>query len=120
MNKILVADDVHDLADSLSMFLNLTGYDTRTAYDGLQAVDAANDDRPDVVILDLNMPIMDGFEAARAIRDRYPSPPPVLVAVSALSVNSVKQRLDDCGFDHFLAKPADVEKLLAIVGAAGT
>ncbi len=115
MNKIIVADDVHDLADSLTMLLRLTGYETRTAYNGLQAVSAANADRPDVVILDLNMPLMDGFQAARAIRDRYPSPPPVLVAVSALSGNSVKKRLDDCGFDHFLTKPADVEKLLTII-----
>ena len=118
MNKIIVADDVHDLADSLALLLSLTGYETRTAYNGLQAVSAADAERPDVVILDLNMPVMDGFEAARAIRDRYPSPPPVLVAVSAIDGNSVKQRLDGSGFDHFLTKPTDVDELLSIIDSA--
>ena len=119
MNKVIVVDDVRDLADSLAMLLTLTGHPTRTAYNGLEAVQAAAAERPDVVILDLNMPVMDGFRAAREIRDRYPSPPPVLVAVSAISANSVQKRLDDCGFDHFLTKPADVEALLAIVDQAG-
>ena len=115
MNKILVVDDVHDLADSLAMLLTLHGYPTRTAYNGLEAVRAAAAERPDVVVLDLNMPVMDGFRAAREIRDRYQSPPPIIVAVSALTSNSVQQRLDDCGFDHFLPKPADFEKLMAII-----
>lgn len=119
MTTVIVADDVRDLADSLATLLTLTGHATRTAYNGLEAVKAATAERPDVVILDLNMPVMDGFQAARQIRDRYPSQPPVIVAVSALSVNSVKKRLDDCGFDHFLTKPADIEQLLAIVDHAG-
>lgn len=119
MNKVIVVDDVHDLADSLAMLLTLTGHPTRTAYNGLEAVDAARAERPDVVILDLNMPVMDGFDAAREIRERYPSPPPVLVAVSAVSDDSVREKLDDCGFDHFLTKPTDVDKLLAIVDDAG-
>ena len=119
MNKVIVVDDVHDLTDSLAMLLTLTGHPTRTAYNGREAVAAAAAERPDVVILDLNMPVMDGFHAAREIRDRYPSPPPVLVAVSALSVNSVQQRLDDCGFDHFLTKPANIDTLLTIVDRAG-
>ena len=118
MNKVIVVDDAHDLADSLATLLTLSGHATRTAYNGLEAVIAAAEDRPDVVILDLNMPVMDGFTAARKIRDRYPAPPPVLVAVSALGANSVQQRLDDCGFDHFLTKPTDIDRLLFIVDQA--
>ena len=118
MSKVIVVDDVHDLADSLATLLTLSGHATRTAYNGLEAVIAAAEERPDVVILDLNMPVMDGFTAARKIRDRYPAQPPVLVAVSALSANSVQQRLDDCGFDHFLTKPPDIDRLLSIVDEA--
>ena len=119
MNKVIVVDDVHDLADSLAMLLTLTGHPTRTAYNGLEAVAAAAAERPDVVILDLDMPVMDGFDAAREIRVRYPSPTPVLVAVSASSDDGLQDKLDDCGFDHFLIKPADVDRLLAIVDDAG-
>lgn len=115
MNKVIVVDDVHDLADSLAMMLTLTGHETRTAYNGLEAVIAARAERPDVVILDLDMPVMDGFQAAREIRARYPSPPPMLVAVSALEGNGVKARLADCGFDHFLTKPADFDRLLSMI-----
>jgi CheY-like chemotaxis protein len=115
MNKVLVVDDVHDLAESLTLLMTLTGHPACTAYNGLEAVAAARRERPDIVILDLNMPVMDGFQAARQIRDLYPTPPPVLIAVSALSINSVQQRLDDCGFDHFLGKPTDIDALLALV-----
>ena len=87
--------------------------------DRLEAVIAAKAERPDVVVLDLNMPVMDGFRAAREIRDHYLAPPPVLVAASALSANSVQQRLDECGFDYFLTKPADIDRLLSIVEQAG-
>jgi CheY-like chemotaxis protein len=119
MSNIIVVDDVHDLADSLAMFLTLKGHQVRTAYNGLEAVIAAKAERPDVVVLDLNMPVMDGFRAAREIRDRYRAPPPVLVAASALSANSVQPRLDECGFDYFLTKPADIDRLLSIVEQAG-
>lgn len=65
VKKILVVDDVHEVADCTAELLGLLGYEVRTAYDGQQAVEAARQQRPDVVLLDLNMPVLDGFEAAR-------------------------------------------------------
>ena len=120
MKSILVVDDSHDLANTTSMLLGLLGYETRTAYNGREAVDAANDERPDVVLLDLNMPVLDGFEAAREIRSRYPSPPPLIVAVSALAGPAVEERLRQSGFDHYVTKPADITKLLGLVEGTGT
>lgn len=116
MKTILVVDDSHDLANSTSMLLGLLGYKTRTAYNGQEAVNAATEERPDVVLLDLNMPVLDGFQAAREIRSRYPSPPPLIVAVSALAGPPVARRLRESGFDHYLTKPADLPQLLALVG----
>ena len=115
MTKILVVDDVHEVADSTAELLGLLGHEVRTAYDGNEAVAAARQERPDVVLLDLDMPVLDGFGAARQIRDLYQSPPPVLVAVSALAYLSSDERLRDAGFDHALTKPADVDALVAIV-----
>ena len=93
MKKLLVVDDVHDVADATAALFNLLGYETRTAYDGREAVLAANEERPDIVFLDLNMPVLDGFGAAREIRNRYPSPSPTLVAVSALAHLSSDEKL---------------------------
>lgn len=115
MKTILVVDDVHDLADSTATLFSLMGYTTHTAYDGREAVDSAMAHRPDVVLLDLTMPVMDGFEAARAIRQRYPSPPPLIVAVSALAGPTLEQKLRECGFDHYVTKPADIARLVALV-----
>ena len=115
MKKLLVVDDVHEVADTTAAYFALLGYDTRTAYDGRQAVQAATEERPDVVLLDLNMPVLNGFEAAQEIRSRYPSPPPTLVAISALAHLSSDATLRACGFDYFVTKPADIDDLVAIV-----
>jgi CheY-like chemotaxis protein len=120
MKKLLVVDDVHDVADTTATFFSLLGYDTRTAYNGSEAVDAANEERPDIVFLDLNMPVLDGFGAAHEIRSRYPSPPPTLVAVSALAHLSSDEKLRACGFDYCVTKPADIDELVAIIQRAGT
>ena len=118
MKKLLVVDDVQALADSMATLFELLGYQTRAAYDGLQAVRAANEERPDIVFLDLKMPVLDGYAAARAIRDRYPSLPPLIVAVSATVDRAAEGRLSEAGFDRCVTKPADVDELIAIVEQA--
>ncbi len=118
MKTILVVDDNRDLADSTAMLFRLLGYQVQIAYDGAEAVAAALVERPDFVLLDLNMPVMDGFEAAHRIRRHYPAPPPVIVAVSALAGPSVEAKLREVGFDHYVTKPADMVKLLAILDAS--
>src|SRR6185369_16195020 len=66
--KVLVVDDNHDAATSLSMLVDMLGHEVRTAYDGVEALDMASQFVPDVVLLDLGMPRMDGYEACRRLR----------------------------------------------------
>jgi len=115
MPKILVVDDLRDSADSLALLFEALGHTTMTAYDGRQAVEDAALFRPDIVFLDINMPVLDGYGAARALRDLRPAAPSVLVALTAVSDPHAKQRADDAGFDFYVAKPADFNVLIAIV-----
>jgi CheY-like chemotaxis protein len=77
-----VVDDNKDFADSLSMMLRITGMEARTAYDGLEAVEAAAAFNPDVVLLDIGLPKLNGYEAARRIREQPWGKDIVLVAVT--------------------------------------
>jgi len=115
MKKVLVVDDVHDIADSTAIMLRLHGHVVRTAYNGREAVAAVCEERPDVVVLDLDMPVKDGFDAAREIREVHPRPPPLLIAVSALTRTGLSEDLQAAGFDHHLTKPANIERLLSLV-----
>jgi len=115
MSKILVVDDLRDSADSLALLFDALGHETMTSYDGRQAVDAAQAFEPDIVFLDINMPILDGFGAARSLRDVLSDAPPVLVALTAVSGPDARRRADDAGFDFYLTKPADVNVLITIV-----
>src|ERR1044071_4583269 len=81
--KVLVVDDQADTADSLGLLLTQLGYDTSIAYGALEGVRQATTFLPDVVMLDVHMPSIDGLDAARAIRSCRLSPPPVLVALTA-------------------------------------
>ena len=116
MRRILVVDDNVDAADGLAMLLAMEGYVTRAAYDGKQALEVAGSFRPDVVILDIEMPVMDGYEAARQIRKSRSNRAPGLVSLSAA-------RLDDpaalsAAFDVSLTKPASGKEVQVAVEAA--
>ena len=115
MSKILVVDDLRDSADSLALLFDALGHTTLTSYDGRQAVDAAKAFAPDIVFLDINMPILDGYGAARALRSELGDAPPVLVALTAVSGPDAKRRADDAGFDFYVTKPADFNVLITIV-----
>jgi len=78
MPKILVVDDLRDSADSLALLFDALGHQTMTSYDGQQAVDAARAFEPDIVFLDINMPVLDGYGAARSLRRVLVGSPPVL------------------------------------------
>jgi CheY-like chemotaxis protein len=115
MSKIMVVDDFRDSADSLALLFDALGHTTMTSYDGQQAVDAARGFTPDIVFLDINMPILDGYGAARAIRAQLADAPPVLVALTAVSGPDAKRHADDAGFDFYVTKPADFNVLITIV-----
>jgi CheY-like chemotaxis protein len=115
MSKIMVVDDLRDSADSLALLFDALGHTTLTSYDGQQAVEAAEDFAPDIVFLDINMPVLDGYGAARALRKLLVDAPPVLVALTAVSGPDAKRRADEAGFDFYVTKPADFNVLITIV-----
>ena len=113
--KILVVDDHPDSVDSLSRLLQAHGHETAVAYDGRQALEVFRQFETAVVVLDIDMPILDGYGAARAIRLTPREPLPVLVALTALGGHEARRRSFDAGFDAHVVKPARVEALLALM-----
>jgi CheY-like chemotaxis protein len=115
-------DDDRDAADSLAVVLGLLGYRVEVAYGGAGAVEAAIEAIPDVAVLDLGMPGMDGYELARRLRARPQGEEVVLVALTGWVGEPYRRRAREAGFDHFLAKPASLEDLVGtlrgVVGPA--
>lgn len=113
MGRVLVVDDWRDGAESLAMLLDSAGYQTATAYNGAHALEVAKHFEPDTVILDINMPVMDGPQAARELRQTLPNRHLILVALTALDHSSRPELLSD--FDLYLQKPCDTALLLKLM-----
>ncbi len=113
--RILVADDLADSADSLAMLLQLEGHEVRVAYDGEQALALAESFRPDVALLDVGMPKLNGLEVCGRIREQHWGQRMTLVAQTGWGQASDRQRSRDAGFDHHIVKPIDPEKLIALL-----
>ena len=116
--RILVVDDNRDAADSTATVLSLMGHETRIAYDGLEGVQAAAQFQPAVVLLDIGLPRMNGYEVARHIRQRPWGRDMVLIALTGWGQDEDKRQALEAGFNHHLTKPVDVaalERLLALV-----
>ena len=114
--RILVVDDNRDAADSLGMLLRMMGNEVHTAHDGLEAVGAAAAFHPDVVLLDIGLPKLNGYEAARRIREQDGGTDMVLVAVTGWGQEEDRRRSKEAGFDHHMTKPVEfaaLQKLLA-------
>jgi PAS domain S-box-containing protein len=109
--RVLVVDDNHDAAESLAIFLKLSGHDTHIAHDGVEAVDKAGQLSPDIILLDIGLPKLNGFEAARRIREQSKGNRPVLVALTGWGQEADRQRSRDAGFDAHIVKPVDPEAL---------
>jgi len=118
--RVLVVDDNVDAAQSLGDLLKAYGHDVRTAHTGPNAVAAASDFNPDVVLLDIGLPELNGYEVARRIRQQPTPKKAVLVAMTGYGQESDRQKSQEAGFDHHLVKPADfgkVQEILARVKA---
>ncbi|MBG6076713.1 PAS domain S-box-containing protein [Polaromonas sp. CG_9.11] len=121
--RILVVDDMRESADSLAMLLRLDGDETQTAYDGVEAVERAAAFRPDVILLDIGMPKMNGHEACRAIREQPDGQSILIIAMTGWGQEADRRKSLEAGFDHHLVKPLDfaaLTKLLALPPKAGT
>lgn len=113
--RILIADDNRDSADSLALLLGLHGNEVRTAYDGVETLDVASEFLPDVVLLDIGMPKLNGHEVAKRIREQPWGRSIALIAVTGWGQQEDRRRTSEVGFDHHLVKPIDPEALARMI-----
>jgi DNA-binding response OmpR family regulator len=113
--RILVVDDNRDAAESLGMVLTALGADVQIAFDGQTAVDVFGSSDPTVVLLDIGMPGMNGYEVARALRTRFPDRRPAIVALTGWGQEGDRRRAREAGIDHHLTKPAAIEELQGLL-----
>ena len=114
--RILVVDDNKDSADSLGMLLRLKGNEIRTAYDGLEAVEVAETFHPELVLLDIGLPKLNGYEVARRIRQQPWGRDVILVALTGWGQDEDRRRSQEAGFNFHIVKPVELaalEELLA-------
>ena len=114
-HRILVVDDNRDAATSLAMLLKLTGNETQTAHDGLEAVEVAAAFRPDVVLLDISLPKLSGHDVCRRIRQQSWGKNMVLVALTGWGQDEDRRQSKDAGFDHHMVKPVDFTALMSLL-----
>jgi signal transduction histidine kinase/ActR/RegA family two-component response regulator len=115
--RILVVDDNRDSAASLAMLLKFTGNETHTAHDGLAAVEAAKTFRPDVVLLDIGLPKLNGRDAAQNIREQPWGKTMVLVALTGWGQEEDRRRSKEAGFDAYIVKPVDLDLLMKLLAS---
>jgi PAS domain S-box-containing protein len=120
--RVLVVDDNKDIADSLAFLVRLWGHDVRTSHDGQSALKAARTYRPRVVLLDIGLPGLTGYEVARELRADSGSDEVMLVAITGYGQEEDRRRSRQAGFDLHWVKPVDpaaLQRLLAALGAVG-
>ena len=118
--RVLVVDDNEAAADMLAMMVEMLGHHVRTARDGDDALELANEFQPEVVLMDLGMPRMNGYEAATRMRATSWGRNATLIALTGWSQEAAKRRTEKAGFDHHLVKPADPDTLQAILADPST
>jgi CheY-like chemotaxis protein/two-component sensor histidine kinase len=109
--RVLVVDDNIDSADSIAMLLQMSGHDVRVAYSGQDALDMAAEYQPDIVLLDIGLPGMDGYEVARRVRAQPQLEKVKLIAVTGYGQEADRRQSQEAGFDYHLVKPVDAQKL---------
>ncbi len=115
--QVLVVDDNQDAADSLAALLEIDGFDVRTVYDGMAAIAAVEQRQPDMIIMDLGMPGMDGYDTARAIRQQAGAERILLLALTGWGQSDARRRTTEAGFDHHLVKPVELDQIIRLAGA---
>jgi two-component system CheB/CheR fusion protein len=113
--RLLVVDDNKDSADSLAMLLRLLGNDVDTAHNGVQALQAVADYRPDAVLLDIGLPGMSGYDVAREVRVRPELGQPVLIALTGFGSEEDRRQSRESGFNAHLVKPVELTALQALL-----
>jgi signal transduction histidine kinase len=118
--RILVVDDNRDSAESMSLLLEFLGAEVQVALDGATALQAFETYHPAVVLLDIGMPGMDGYEVVRRMRERFPDRRTAIVALTGWGQAEDRRLAREAGFDHHLVKPADMDDLRALLSSLET
>jgi CheY-like chemotaxis protein len=113
--RVLIADDNRDGAASLALVLELDGHVVRTANDGAEALEIASEFRPDILLLDLGMPRLDGYETARRAREQSWGHGVTIIALTGWGQPEDQRRVQEAGFDHHLVKPCSPNALRALL-----
>jgi CheY-like chemotaxis protein len=118
--RVLVVDDNIDAADSTAMLLSLDGYDTHSVHSAHAALETATSFKPDVVLLDIGLPEMDGYDVARRLRALSEGAPAAIIALTGYGQPSDRHRATQAGFDEFLVKPVEPGVLNGLLKALRT
>ena len=118
--SVLVVDDEPTIAEVVARYLQRAGYDARIAGDGPTALEVARSHRPEVVLLDIGLPGMDGYEVARQLRQEEYCKDAVIIAVSGYGQEEDRRRSREVGFDHHLVKPVDYGALMVLFAPRST
>ncbi|HVE48474.1 MAG TPA: PAS domain S-box protein [Casimicrobiaceae bacterium] len=116
--RVLIVDDNVDAVQSVAILLQSCGHEVTTAHDGPAALAAAFEAQPDVVLLDLGLPGLNGYEVAKRLREHAVLRDVMLVAMTGYGLPADRQRTEEAGFDHHLIKPAEFEQLQQIIASA--
>lgn len=116
--RVLVVDDNADTASGMARLLKLSGHDVRVAHDGADALVVAGEHRPEVMLLDIGLPGMDGYELAARLRKEEWSKDSVLISVSGYGEARAQDRSQEAGFNHHLVKPVNFDTILALLGGS--
>ena len=109
--RVVIVDDNHDSADSLAMLMQLTGNKTYMAHDGVEAVEAVEKYRPEVLLLDIGLPGLDGHEVCRRVRQQPWGKDIIVIALTGWGQEDDRRKSEEAGFDGHLVKPVDFEQL---------
>jgi CheY-like chemotaxis protein len=118
VSRVLIVDDNLDLAGLMSRVLAYHGFQVATAPNGHMAIETARSFRPQVVLLDIGLPDMDGYQVAQALRRDVGLEKATYIAISAYDLSSRPLRAREAWFDHFLVKPVDLERLISLLPRA--
>jgi CheY-like chemotaxis protein len=117
--RVLVVDDNVDTEESLAMLLKLYGHEVWPVHTGPKALEVAQAEQPDVILLDIGLPGMDGYEVARHLREQQGMDKVRLIAMTGYGQEADRQRSQGAGFDHHLVKPVDPARLQELLGTLG-
>jgi CheY-like chemotaxis protein len=113
--RVLIVDDNRDSADSLAMLFEITGNKAFLAYDGVEALEAIEKHRPEVVLLDIGLPKLDGHEVCRRIREKAWGRDIVIIALTGWGQEDDRRKSEQAGFNGHLVKPVDYDRLLSLL-----